>query len=73
MKKNQNYSKIHDCDNKETFPETFTQDFEGEIKKNVVISSNKTEHLIPSTADIIIKASNYRVTLTDYFVLPPLL
>ena len=32
MKKNQNYSKIHDCDNKETFPETFTQDFESEIK-----------------------------------------
>ena len=56
---NQNYSKIHDCDNKETFPETFTQDFESEIKKNVVITSNKTEHLIPSTVDNIIKASNY--------------
>ena len=41
------------------FPETFTQDFESGIKKNVVITSNKIEHLIPSTVDNIIKASNY--------------
>ena len=41
------------------FPETLTQDFESEIKKNVVITSNKIEHLIPSTVDKIIKACNY--------------
>ena len=28
---NQSCSKIHDSENKETFPETFTQDFESEI------------------------------------------
>ena len=32
FEENQNYSKIDDCENKETFPETFTQDFESEIK-----------------------------------------
>ena len=53
-----NYSKIDDCEGKETFPETFIQDFEREIK-NVVITSNKIEHLIPSKVDNIIKASNY--------------
>ena len=58
FEENQNYSKIDDYDNKETFPETFIQDFESEIK-NVVITSNKIEHLIPSTVDNIIKASNY--------------
>ena len=58
FEENQNYSKIDDYDNKETFPETFVQDFESEIK-NVVITSNKIEHLIPSTVDNIIKASNY--------------
>ena len=59
FEENQNYSKINDCKNKETFLETFTQDFESEIKKCVVITSNKIEHLIPSTVDNIIKASNY--------------
>ena len=58
FEENQNYSKIDDCENKETFPETFIQGFESEIK-NVVITSNKIEHLIPSTVDNIIKASNY--------------
>ena len=58
FEENQNYSKIDDYDNKETFPETFIQDFESEIK-NVVITSNKIEHLIPSKVDNIIKASNY--------------
>ena len=58
FEENQNYSKIDDYDNKETFPETFIQDFESEIK-NFVITSNKIEHLIPSTVDNIIKASNY--------------
>ena len=58
FEENQNYSKIDDWENKETFPETFIQDFESEIK-NVVITSNKIEHLIPSTTDNIIKASNY--------------
>ena len=51
-------SSFDDCENKETFPETCIQDFESEIKKNV-ITSNKIEHLIPSTVDNIIKASNY--------------
>ena len=54
-----NYSKINDCKNKETFPETFTQGFESEIKKCVVITNNKIEDLVPSTVDNIIKASNY--------------
>ena len=58
FEENQNYSKTDDWENKETFPETFIQDFESEIK-NVVITSNKIEHLIPSTIDNIIKASNY--------------
>ena len=58
FEENQNYSKTDDWENKETFPETFIQDFESEIK-NVVITSNKTERLIPSTIDNIIKASNY--------------
>ena len=58
FEENQNYSKTDDCENKEMFLETFIQDFESEIK-NVVITSNKTEHLIPSTVDNIIKASNY--------------
>ena len=58
FEENQNDSKIDDCKNKEMFPETFIQDFESEVK-NVVIISNKTEHLIPSTVDNIIKASNY--------------
>ena len=40
------------------FPETFTKDFESEIK-NVVITSTKIERLIPSTVDNIIQASNY--------------
>ena len=40
FEENQNYSKIDDCDNKETFPENFLQGFESEIK-NVVITSNK--------------------------------
>ena len=56
---NQNYSKIDDCENIETFPETIRQDFESEILKNVVITSNKIEHLIPSTVGNTIKASNY--------------
>ena len=59
FEENQNYSKIDDCKNKETFLETFTQDFESEIKKCVVITSNKIEHLIPSTVDNIIKTSYY--------------
>ena len=40
FEENQNYSKIDDWDNKETFPENFIQGFESEIK-NVVITSNK--------------------------------
>ena len=59
FEENQNYSKIVDCKNKETFPETLTQDFEIEILKNVVVTSNKIEHLIPSTVGNIIKANNY--------------
>ena len=59
FEENQKFSKIDDSENKEAFPETFTQDFKSEIKKNVVITSNKIEHLIPSTVDNIIKASNY--------------
>ena len=59
FEENQSYSKIDDCQNKETFPETFTQDFESEIKKKVAITSNKIEHLMPSTVDNIIKPSNY--------------
>ena len=62
FEKNQNYSKIGDCKSKETFPETLTQDFESEIKKNVVITSNKIEHLIPSTVDNTITTSNYSDT-----------
>ena len=31
FEENQNYSKIDDCGNKETFPETIRQDFESEI------------------------------------------
>ena len=31
FEENQNYGKIDDCENKEVFPETFTQDFEIEI------------------------------------------
>ena len=58
FEENQDYSKIDDCENKETFPETFIQYFKSEIK-NVVITSNKIEHLTPSTVDNIIKASNY--------------
>ena len=33
FEENQNYCKIDDFENKETFPETFTQDFESDIKK----------------------------------------
>ena len=58
FEEDQDYSKIDDCENKETFLETFIQYFESEIK-NVVITNNKIEHLIPSTVDNIIKASNY--------------
>ena len=58
---NENYSKIDDSENKGTFPETFTQDFESEILKNAVITGNKIEHLIPSTVDNIIKASNFQI------------
>ena len=50
FEENQNYSKIDDCENKEMYAETFIQDFESEIK-NVVTTSNKIEHLIPSTVD----------------------
>ena len=57
FEENQNYSKVDDCENKETFPETFTQDFESEIKKCVIITSNKIECLLPSAIDNIIKAS----------------
>ena len=57
FEENQKFSKIDDSENKEAFPETFAQDFKSEIKKNV--ASNKIEHLIPSTVDNIIKASNY--------------
>ena len=56
---NQKYSKIDSCENKKFVPETFTQDSEREIKKNVVINSNKIEHLIPNTVDNTVKASNY--------------
>ena len=57
FEENQKFSKIDDSENKEAFPETFAQDFKSEIKKNV--ASNKIEHLIPSTVDNKIKASNY--------------
>ena len=50
---------IDDCENKETFPEALTQDFESKIKKNVLITSNKIEHPLPGAVDNIIKASNY--------------
>ena len=59
FQENQNYGKIDDCEDKETFHETLIQDFESEIKKNIVITSNKIEHLIPSTVDNIINVSNY--------------
>ena len=59
FEENQNYKIIDDCENKETFPEALTQDFESKINKNVLITSNKIEHPLPSTVDNITKASNY--------------
>ena len=41
FEENQNYSKIDDCENKETFPETLKQDFESEIKKMLLSPSIK--------------------------------
>ena len=48
FEENHYYSKIDDWENKETFPETFIQDFESDIK-NVVINSNKIEHPVQMT------------------------
>ena len=48
FEENHYYSKIDDWENKETFPETFIQDFESGIK-NVVINSNKIEHPVQMT------------------------
>ena len=41
FEENQNYSKIDDCENKETFSETLTQNFESEIKKMSLLPSVK--------------------------------
>ena len=37
FEENQNHNKIDDCESKETFPETLTQDFESEIKKKMLL------------------------------------
>ena len=59
FEENQNYNKIDDCESKETFLKLLHKILKVRSKKNVVITGNKIEHLMPSTVDNIIKASNY--------------
>ena len=55
--KNQSYTKSNYCENKETLPDSFTREFEREIKNEVI--SSKVEHLLNNTMDNIIDIKGY--------------
>ena len=55
--KNQSYTKSNYCENKETLPDSFTREFEREMKNELI--SSKVEHLPINTMDNIIDIKGY--------------